>query len=83
MTMLLWLQGLVFAIWAVLMFLWLFDLRRRAVTRTGQAFPGPGSFLGSVVDWWRDPAMAQRRWLLPALTVLLFALIVAGVPRAG
>ena len=83
MTARLILQGLVFAAWTVAMFAWLFDLRRRAVARTGRAFPGPGSFVGAVGAWWRDPALARRRWLLPALTALMVALIVAGLPRAA
>jgi hypothetical protein len=76
-------QGLVFALWAVLMFHTLFRLRRRAVARTGKTVPG----VGDTLEGWRAfltlPEFRGLRRLLGAVTVLMFALILLNVLMAG
>jgi hypothetical protein len=75
MSPLLILEGLVFALWAFLMFRSLFRLRARAARETGSAFPGPFATLRAVGDWLRDPATKSDRMTLLAVTLVLFAII--------
>lgn len=85
MVALLAVQGLVFLLWAVLMFRGLFALRRRAVARSGRMIPGPGATLDGFAAFLRDPEFRRERNRLGLVTVLLFALVAAnialGVPQ--
>jgi hypothetical protein len=75
-------QGLVFALWAVLMFHILFRLRRRAVQRTGKFIPGVGDTFEGWGAFLRLPEFRALRRLLGAVTLLLFALIALNVVLA-
>ena len=68
-------QAVVFALWAFLMFRALFRLRRRAVLRSGRAFPGLGDTLEGYAAFLRDPEFRTDRRVLGAVTLLMFALI--------
>ncbi len=70
-------EGIVFAVWAFLMFRTLFRLRARAVRETGASFPGPVSTLKYFGLFLRAPEYRRDRRLLLAVTLLLFALIAA------
>jgi hypothetical protein len=72
---LLGLQGLVFAAWAVLMFRTLLRLRRRAVARTGRPFPGLSATFEGFGAFLTAPEFRTDRRLLGAVTLALFALI--------
>lgn len=76
---LLGLQGLVFALWAFLMFRALFRLRRRAVLRSGRTFPGVRDALEGYAAFLREPDFRTDRRVLGAVTLLLFALIALNV----
>jgi len=65
------LQGLIFAAWALVMFRCLFHVRRRAEQKTGQVFSGPVTFLGAIREWLSDPDERKWRVLLLILTVAL------------
>jgi hypothetical protein len=75
MSPLLILEGLVFSLWAFLMFRSLFRLRARAVKATGSQYPGPIAFLRAIGDWLGDPEAKRERMMLLAVTLLLFAII--------
>lgn len=73
----LWLgvQGVVFAVWTVLMFRTLFRLRARAVARSGQAVPGLSATLEAYSAFLRLPEYRSDRRVLGAATALMFVMI--------
>ena len=73
------LQGLVFAVWAVMLFSVLFKLRRRAEAETGRPFHGPGMALKQWGIWFRSPADRKERNTVLFLT---FALLVMSATQA-
>ena len=77
------LLGIVFFIWAVLMFRNLFLLSGRARQRTGQMVAGPGAFLTEVGTWLRAPEDKLRRRNLGFLTVALTVMILTGALLGG
>lgn len=72
---LLFLQGLVFAYWAYLMFSTLFRLRRRGEEKTGHTFSGPGTTLGEMRNFLTNPQDHSARNRLGLITLLMFGLI--------
>lgn len=64
----------VFGMWAVAVFRLIFDLRRRAVERSGGHWPGPGAALREFGAWARDPARQAERRRLALMTVCVFAI---------
>ena len=77
MTGLLILQGVIFALWAVLAFRALARIRGRALRATGSAWPGLTAQYAAFRAYLADPEESHaRRWLL-GLTLLLLALSVA------
>ena len=73
----LWLgvQGVAFAVWAVLMFRTLFRLRARAVARSGRAVPGLSATLEAFGAFLHLPEYRDDRRALGAATGLMFVLI--------
>lgn len=75
-SILLAVQGTAFAVWAILFFLALFQIRAIAAAETGRFNPGPFSFLSAMRVWMRDPATrATRIGWLAALAVLVLCII--------
>ena len=79
---LLGLQGVVFLIWAGLMFRALFRLRARAVQRSGRTFPGLLDTLEGYGAFLTLPEFRRDRRLLGAATLALFAMIAVNVAMA-
>jgi len=65
-ALLLSIQSVCFALWAVLSYRALFQIRAIAAGRSGQVFPGPVTFLSAMGVWLNDPAHRTVRilWLL-------------------
>lgn len=78
-TFLMGATGLVFAIWAYLMFRTLMDQRRRATQRTGSVFPGLRDALIEWGHWLRSPGRKADRRQLAAATFALVVLIALNV----
>ncbi len=70
---LLTLQGVIFAVWAFLMFRTLFLLAGRARQKTGKAFPGLLEALRQWREWLTSAEDKRSRHLLGAVTLLLIA----------
>lgn len=68
------LQGLVFIVWAFMMYRTLFLFRRRAAEETGQAFPSTGQFLKQAGRWLRSPEDRSERNTLFFLTAVLIVM---------
>lgn len=68
------LQAVLFAIWAIWAFVILFQLRRRGVDKTGSQFPGPLTFIDVTRDWMADPERRSQRIAFAILTVVMFAI---------
>ncbi len=83
MTIRLILMGLVFLVWAVMMFSTLFTLRARAAEKTGQAISGPGSFAKEIGHWLRSPEDKSTRRTLFFLTFVLVVMTVQNALMAG
>lgn len=67
-------QGLVFALWAVVAFRTLFRLRARAVADSGGApFPGLRASLRAFAAFWRHPDHSTDRKALAAVSAALVA----------
>ena len=81
--LLLTLQAVIFAVWAVLAFRILFRLRARAVAETGTPFPGLGATLRSLAAFLRLPEHRTDRRRLGALTLALIGLSAAIALRAA
>ena len=77
------LMGLVFLVWAVLMFRTLFELRRRAAEETGQMISGPGQFLHQIGIWLRAPEDKPQRGLLGFFTFAMIVMILVEAISAG
>lgn len=77
------LQGLVFAVWAFLLFSVLFKLRARAEKETGKPFPGPGTALRQWGKWFRAPEDRRERNTLLFLTLVLLAMTAMTALSAG
>lgn len=73
-SILLALQGLIFAVWAFLLFRTIFLLAHRARQKTGQAFSGPFATLSQWRNWLtcNEDRTARRR--LGIITVALFCM---------
>lgn len=69
------LQGVVFVLWALQMFVSMFRLRGRAARELGVTFPGPFSTLRYWGIWLRDPDTRSERRRILLLTVLMFGTI--------
>lgn len=76
-------MGVLFLIWAVLMFVTLFQLRRRAVARTQNAMPGPITALKEWRIWLTSPEDKAARLRLGAVTLAMFAWIFARLWMLG
>ncbi|MEC3861112.1 hypothetical protein VK792_07440 [Mesobacterium sp. TK19101] len=63
-----------FIAWTVASIVILRDLRRRAVSASGQAFPGPSAQIGALAQWWRDGSARGSRRAWAGLTVVVLAL---------
>lgn len=74
-SVLLGLQGVVFAVWTFVMFRALFALWREIVEKTGKFNPSFGDTLACFHGFLIDIKWRKQRLLLLALTVLLFAII--------
>lgn len=71
--------GLVFLVWAFLMFRAIFTVARRASDATGAAIPGPAATLSQWRIWLTQPEDRQSR---RALEVMTLALIVMSLTSA-
>ena len=67
-------QGIVFLMWAGLVFRTLFSLMGRAQAASGRPVPGPLSWGPVVRDWLRDPAARRERRNLLGATAAVLAL---------
>lgn len=76
MPVLLGVQGVVFAVWAVLAFRTLFRLRARAVEASGQMFPGLEATLAAFAGFWRDPVHAPDRRAMGWSTLAMVGVMV-------
>ena len=76
-------MGVLFLIWAVLMFVTLFQLRRRAVARTRNAMPGPITALGEWRIWLTAPEDQTARRTLGIVTLAMLACILISALTAG
>ncbi|MGI3185140.1 hypothetical protein [Nioella aestuarii] len=76
-------QGLCFALWAMLSFRAIFQIRAIAAGHTGQMFPGPFSFLSALGAWLKDPSHRGARylWILSLIGIMTPSVIIA--LRAG
>ena len=74
---LLTLQGVIFAVWAGLMFRTLFLLARRARQDTGSAIVGPAQALKQWRRWLTAPDDRSARRLLGLVTALMLCLNIA------
>jgi len=73
-------QAVVFAVWSVLVFRWLFALRREAVRISGSSMPGLPTTLRVFRDGLTSKRYAtDRLWIGIATLLLLAASIVFGV----
>ena len=79
---LLGLQGVVFVLWAGLLFRALFRLRARAVGRSGRTFPGLIDTLESYGAFLTLPDYRRDRRLLGLATLALFAILAVNVAMA-
>ncbi|WP_306047104.1 hypothetical protein [Nioella sp. MMSF_3534] len=72
-------QGPCFALWAVLSFRAVFQIRAIAASRSGQMFPGPVSFLSAMGVWLKDPSHRLTRglWTLSLLGTMAPSLVIA------
>jgi hypothetical protein len=77
------LMGLVFLVWAGMMFSTLFTLRARAETRTGRALSGPRVFLQELGVWLRSPEDKSSRRTLFFLTFVLLVMSVQNAFASG
>ena len=81
------LQGLVFIVWAIMMYRTLFLFRRRAAEETGRPFPGTGQFLKQAGRWLRSPEDRSERNTLLFLTFVLVVMVASSAllapPNAG
>jgi heme/copper-type cytochrome/quinol oxidase subunit 3 len=68
------LQGLVFVVWAFMLFSVLFKLRTRAEKETGKPWPGPITALRQWGKWFRAPEDRRERNTLLFLTFVLLAM---------
>lgn len=73
--MVLALQAVIFAVWAVIAFRSLFRLRAHVVRQTGQAMPGLAAALGGFRAFVTDPAFRGDRRALGAATAALAAVM--------
>jgi len=77
------LLGLVFVVWAYMMFSVMFKLRRRAEAETGQTFPGPGTALRQWRRWLSAPEDRSERNTVLFLTFVLLVMSALPVILAG
>ncbi|MBT8410267.1 MAG: hypothetical protein KJP02_00530 [Octadecabacter sp.] len=77
------LQGLVFVVWAYMLFSVMFKLRRRAEAETGQTFPGPRTALRQWGRWLSAPEDRQERNAILFLTFVLLVMSVLPAVLAG
>ncbi|MDO9524398.1 MAG: hypothetical protein Q7J57_02485 [Gemmobacter sp.] len=75
LVILLPIQGMIFVVWTFLMYRSLFRLRRRAVARSGQIFPGLSATLEAFGAFVTDPEFARDRRQLGWATVVMLASI--------
>jgi len=73
-SILLMLQAVVFAAWAILMFWTLFSLRARDADVNGGLFPSTGGFITQLKYWLKSDEDRRNRLILLLLTAALFAL---------
>lgn len=86
MIWLLILQGAIFLLWAIQMFVSMFRLRARAARELGITFPGPFSTLRYWGVWLRDPDTRPERVRIVVLTLALFGTVflrMAIIPAAA
>ena len=64
-------QGLAFLVFIIAAFMWLFALRRLAVSRSGRTLPGLGDTLSAFREGASDSRYARLRWAIVCSAGLL------------
>lgn len=64
-------QAMVFLVFIVCAFRWLFALRRDAVTKSGNSFPGLGATIWAFREGLRDPRYSRLRTSVAVSALLL------------